>query len=115
MDGGGEGWSVVWALEDPDQRPPPSSLVARCDSSEVLALARAATAMKRKRNARLAAAASVSGTRKGDTPDGEEVSKKAARSHPAGELWRRLSRGRSTAPATTISSTGSQPQVGVAA
>ena len=76
----------------------------------MLSLARAATATKCKRNARFAAAAAVSGTRK----DGEEEGK-AARSRPAGELWRRLSRGRGTAPATTISSAGSQPQVVVAA
>ena len=107
--GGGEGWSVAWALQDPDERPPPSSLVARCDAAEVLALARAATATKCKRNARLAAAASVSGTRK----DGEEG--KASRSRLAGELWRRLSRGRSTAPAASVDMTGSQPQVAVAA
>jgi hypothetical protein len=52
----GEGWSVAWALEDADERPPPSSLVARCDTAEALALARA-TATKRKRNLRLAAGA----------------------------------------------------------
>ena len=113
--GGGEGWSVAWALEDPDERPPPSSLVARCDTAEALALARAATATKRKRNTRLVAAASVSGTRKGGTQVGEEESKKAARSRPAGELWRRLSRGRSTAPVAPVDTMGSQPQVAVAA
>jgi hypothetical protein len=79
----GEGWSVAWALGDADERPPPSSLVARCDTTEALALARAAAATKRKRNARLAAAASVSGTHKRRTQDGEEKGKKAARSRPA--------------------------------
>ena len=116
----GEGWSAAWALEDSEERPPPSSLVARCDTAEALALARAATATKRKRNARLAEATSVSvtlrGTQKRRTQDGEEEGKKAARSRPAGELWRRLSRGRSTAPvAAPIGTTGSQPQVVVAA
>ena len=118
--GGGEGWSAAWALEDSEERPPPSSLVARCDTAEALALARSATATKRKRNARLAEATSVSvtlrGTQKRRTQDGEEEGKKAARSRPAGELWRRLSRGRSTAPvAAPIGTTGSQPQVVVAA
>ena len=30
----GEGWSAAWALEEPDERPPPSSLVARCDTTD---------------------------------------------------------------------------------
>jgi hypothetical protein len=112
-----EGWSVAWALDDPDERPPPSSLVARCDTTEALALAQAAAATKRKRNARLAEAASVSGTRKRRMQDGEEKGKKAARSRPASELWRRLSRGHSAAAADTATTrvTGLQPQVVVAA
>ncbi|KAN0137723.1 hypothetical protein V8E53_004479 [Lactarius tabidus] len=89
----GEWWSFAWALDDADERPPPSSLIVRCDTAEALALARAAAATKRKQNARLAAAASVSGTRKWRTQDGEDKGKKAARSRPAGELCRRLSRG----------------------
>ena len=118
--GGGEGWSAAWALEDSEERPPPSSLVARCDTAEALALARSATATKRKRNARLAEATSVSvtlrGTQKRRTQDGEEGGKKAARSRPAGELWKQLSRRRSTAHvAAPTDTTGSQPQVIVAA
>ncbi|KAN0137902.1 hypothetical protein V8E53_004386 [Lactarius tabidus] len=50
-EGEGEMWSVAWALGDAGERPPPSSLVARCDTAEVLAC--------RPRNALLAAAASV--------------------------------------------------------
>jgi hypothetical protein len=30
-------WSVAWALGDAGERPPPSSLVARCDTAEALA------------------------------------------------------------------------------
>ncbi|KAN0137895.1 hypothetical protein V8E53_004379 [Lactarius tabidus] len=112
----GEGWSVAWALDDADERPPPSGLVARCDTAEALALAQAAAATKRKRNARLAAVTSVSGTRKRRMQDGEEKGKNAARSRPASELWRRLSCGHSTAAAPAITSTaGLQPQVVVAA
>jgi hypothetical protein len=108
----GGAWSVAWALDDPDEHPPPSSLVARCDTAEALALARAAAVTKRKRNVRLAPAASVSGTRKG-----RMQGKKAARSQPVGELYRRLSRGHGAAPAPApaTSATGLQPQVVVAA
>jgi hypothetical protein len=97
-------WSVACALDDADERPPPSSLVVRCDTAEALALARAAAATKREQNARLAAAASVSGTRKWRTQDGEDKGKKAARSRPAGELWRRLSRGHGTTPTPAATS-----------
>ncbi|KAN0141559.1 alpha/beta-hydrolase [Lactarius tabidus] len=64
VEGKGEWWSVVWALDDVDERPPPSGLVVRCNTAEALALALAAAATKRKRNAQLAAAASVSRTGK---------------------------------------------------
>ena len=116
----GKGWSVAWALEDADERPPPSSLVARCDTAEALALARAVTAAKRKRNARRAASSSVSvslrGTRKRRTQDGEVKGKKAAQSRAGSELWRRLSRAHGAAPlAATAAATSVQPQVIVAA
>ena len=42
----GEGWIVIWALDDPDEHPLPSSLVARCDMTEVLVLVRGVTATK---------------------------------------------------------------------
>ena len=113
----GEGWSVAWALEDADERPPPSSLVARCDTTEALALARAAAATKRKRNARLATAASFRGPRKRRTTNDEnEKGRKAV--HSGGEFWRRLSRGHSVAaPAVSFdpTTTGMRPQVVVVA
>ena len=107
---GGEGWSVAWALDvDADERPPPSSLVVRCDTADALALARAAVATKRKRNARLVVAASVGGTRKRRALNDEEKGKKVVHRRPGIELWRRLSRGRGAAPATATT------QVAVAA
>jgi hypothetical protein len=42
------GWNLVWALEA-DERPPPSSLVARCDMAEALALARGAKGRRLRR------------------------------------------------------------------
>ena len=83
-------------------------------------LARASTATKRRWNVRLAEATSVSvtlrGTQKRRTQDGEEEGKNAARSWPAGKLWRRVSRGRNTTSvAAPIGTTGSQPQVVVVA
>ena len=42
---------------------------------------------------------------------GKKEGKKAARSWPAGELWRRLGRGCNAASAASIDTTGSQPQV----
>jgi len=110
----GEGWSVAWALDDADERPPPSSLVARCDTAEALALARAAAATtKWKRNARV----SVSLRGKGRASDEKEKDKKAVRRRPGGELWRRLSRGQGAAPAAdaAAAATGVRPQVIVAA
>ncbi|KAF8258131.1 Alpha/Beta hydrolase protein [Lactarius quietus] len=113
----GEGWSVTWALDDPNERPPPSSLVARCDTVEALALARLpplrteAECAARGRHVGL-----PTRTRKRRMQDGEEKGKKAARSRPGGELWRRLSRGHSTAPApAAIGATVVQPQVVVVA
>ena len=117
----GEGWSVAWALEDALERPPPSSLVARCDTAEALALARAAT--KRKRNARLASAVSLRGTReKRRAPDkNEKAAAAAVHGQPGGggEFWRRLSRGHAQGAVSAASSdpaaTDVQPQVVVAA
>ena len=117
----GEGWSVAWALDVADEHPPPSSLVARCDTVEALALVRAAAAMKlkRKRNARLAAAKSVSvslrGTRKRRTSDEEEKGKKAVHSRPGGEFWRRLRRSHVAAPVTVAAAATATAQVVVAA
>jgi hypothetical protein len=114
----GEGWSVAWALDDAHERPPPSSLVARCDTAEALALARSAAVTKRKRNARLAAgtssvSVSLRGTRKSHAQDPEEKVKKAM---PAGDLWRRLSRGHGVSSAVAATDTaGVRPQVIVAA
>ena len=113
----GDGWSVAWALDDADECPPPSSLVARCDTAEALALARSAAATtKRKRNARLAgtslASLSLLGTSKRHEQDSEEKVKNAV---PASDLLRRLSQGHgaSTAAAATAA-VGVQPQVVVA-
>ena len=113
----GDGWSVAWALDDADERPPPSSLVARCDTPEALALAQSAAATtKRKRNARLAGTSLVSssllGTSKRHGQDSEEKVKNAV---PASDLLRRLSQGHgaSTAAAATAA-VGVQPQVVVA-
>ncbi|KAI9452278.1 Alpha/Beta hydrolase protein [Lactarius psammicola] len=114
----GEGWSVAWALDDADERPPPSSLVARCDTAEALALARAAaaatTTTKRKRNAPV----SLRGKKR--VSDDNEKGKKATRRRPGGELWRRLSsRGRGATPAVAdaaaAAATSMRPQVIVAA
>lgn len=110
----GEGWSVAWALDDADERPPPSSLVARCDTAEALALARAtSTATTRKRNARLAAATSVSVSLRGKqsraSPGDGERGKDAVRQ--GGEFWRRLSRGQGAAAPGAMQ----RPQVVVAA
>lgn len=112
---GGEGWSVAWALDvDADERPPPSSLVVRCDTADALALARAAAATKRKRNARLVAVASVGGTRKRRVPnDEEEKGKKVVHRRPGIELWRRLSRGHGAVRAAAA--TTATVQVAVAA
>ena len=113
----GEGWSVAWALDDADERPPPSSLVARCDTAEALALARSAAATtKRKRMARLAGASSVSvsllGTSKRHGQDSEEKVKNAV---PAGDLLRRLSQGHgASTAAVATAAVGVQPQVVVA-
>ena len=113
----GDGWSVAWALDDADERPPPSSLVARCDTPEVLALARSAAATtKRKRNARIAGASSVSvsllGTSKRHGQDSEEKVKNAV---PAGDLLRRLSQGHgASTAAVATAAVGVQPQVVVA-
>ncbi|KAH8984792.1 alpha beta-hydrolase [Lactarius hatsudake] len=99
--------SVAWALDDPDERPPPSSLVARCDTAEALALARAAAATKRRQTA-----ASLSGKKARASDEAE----KAVRKRPAGEFWRRLSRGQGPAPAAAAAAaTVMQPQVIVAA
>ncbi|KAH9165053.1 Alpha/Beta hydrolase protein [Lactarius sanguifluus] len=105
----GEGWSVAWALDDPDERPPPSSLVARCDTAEALALARAATATKRKQNA-----ASFRGTKR-QTSEKVEKATPSVRKRPGGELWRRLSRGQGASPAAAAAATVMQPPVIVAA
>jgi hypothetical protein len=100
---GGEGWSVVWALNvDADERPPPSSLVVRCDTADALALARAAADTKRKRNTRLATAVSVSGARK------NEKGKKVVHRRPGIELWRRLSRGHGAASAAAAATATAQ-------
>ena len=91
----GQRWSVLWPLDDPDERSPPSSFVAQCDTAEVLTLALAAAATKRRRNARLATAALVSVSRRGwkrCKQDGKEKSVMVTRSKPAGKLWRWLSR-----------------------
>jgi len=101
----GEGWSVAWALEEDDERPPPSSLVARCDTADALALARAAAAAKRKRNAKLAGTVSASGTRKSRAND---EGKKVMHSRLGIELWRRLSRGHGAARAAAATATTSQ-------
>ncbi|KAH9055377.1 Alpha/Beta hydrolase protein [Lactarius vividus] len=102
----GEGWSVAWALDDPDERPPPSSLVARCDTAEALALARAAAAPKRKRKRD---AASLRGQ--------SENAEKTVRRRSGGEFWRRLSRAQGAAPASAVAAAATvmQPQVIVAA
>ena len=112
----GERWSVVWALDDPDERSPPSSFVAQCDTAEVLTLALAAAVAKRRRNARLAAAALVSISLRSWTrckQDGKEKGKIVARSKPAGELWRRLIRVYSSGPAAVAAANtvGLQPHV----
>ncbi|KAH9020634.1 alpha beta-hydrolase [Lactarius pseudohatsudake] len=100
----GEGWSVAWALDDPDERPPPSSLVARCDTAEALALARAAADTKRKRNAAFMRGKS-------------EKAEKTVRRRSGGEFWRRLSRGQGAVPAAAAAAAATvmQPQVIVAA
>ena len=72
----GEGWSVAWALKDPSERPPPSSLVARCDTPEARALVRAATKQRK-------------------------VLKQAS---DKGEFWRRLSIGRGQRHQVVVSS-----------
>ncbi|KAH8985537.1 Alpha/Beta hydrolase protein [Lactarius akahatsu] len=109
-DVGGEGWSVAWALDDPDERPPPSSLVARCDTAEALALARAAPTAKRKQNA-----ASFRGTKR-RTSDEVETATPSVRKRPGGEFWKRLSRGQpeGAAPAAAAAATVMQPPVIVA-
>ena len=114
--GGRRTVSVVWALDDPDERSPPSSFVAQCDTAEVLTLVLAAAVTKRRRNARLAAAALVSISLRSWTrckQDGKEKGKIVARSKPAGELWRRLIRVYSSAPAAVAAANtvGLQPQV----
>ncbi|KAH9055379.1 hypothetical protein EDB87DRAFT_1333457 [Lactarius vividus] len=113
----GEGWSVAWALDDPDERPPPSSLVARCDTAEALALARAAAATKQKRNSRLVVATSFGGKKRRASEEGEKV-EKTARRRSGGEFWRRLSRGQGAVPSTAVAAAAAtvmQPQVMVAA
>jgi hypothetical protein len=42
VEGEAKGWSVACTLDDADKRPLPSSLVARCDMTEALTLARVA-------------------------------------------------------------------------
>ncbi|KAH9066003.1 Alpha/Beta hydrolase protein [Lactarius deliciosus] len=74
----GEGWSVAWALDDPDERPPPSSLVARCDTAEALALARAVAATKQKRNSRLVVATSFRGKKRRASEESEKAEKTGA-------------------------------------
>ncbi|KAI9441920.1 alpha beta-hydrolase [Lactarius indigo] len=105
----GEGWSVAWALDDPDERPPPSSLVARCDTADALALARAATTTSTAKQKRKNRSASEEGEEKGGA-------KKTVRRRSGGEFWRRLSRGQSVvAPSAAAAATVVPPQVVVAA
>ncbi|KAH8984794.1 Alpha/Beta hydrolase protein [Lactarius hatsudake] len=113
----GEGWSVAWALDDPDERPPPSSLVARCDTVEALALARAAVATKQKRNSRLVVATSFRGKKRRASEEESEKAEKTVRRRPGGEFWRRLSRGQGAVPSTAVAAAATvmQPQVMVAA
>ncbi|KAH9020633.1 Alpha/Beta hydrolase protein [Lactarius pseudohatsudake] len=107
----GEEWSVGWALDDPDERPPPSSLVARCDTAEALALARAAAATRRKQNA-----ASFRGTKRRTSDEVEKAEKAtpSVRKRPGGDFWRRLSRGQGAAPVVVAAATVTQPPVIVA-
>ncbi|KAH8985534.1 Alpha/Beta hydrolase protein [Lactarius akahatsu] len=112
----GEGWSVAWALGDPDERPPPSSLVARCDTEEALALARAVAATKQKRNSRLVVSTSFRGKKRRASEESEKA-EKTVRRRPGGEFWRRLSRGHGAVPSTAVAAAATvmQPQVMVAA
>ena len=113
----GDGWSVAWALDDVDEHPPPSSLIAWCDTAEALVLVRSASATtKWKRNARLAGMSSVSvsllGTSKRHGQDSEEKVKNTV---PAGDVLRWLSQGHGASTAAAATATvGVQPQVVVA-